>query len=45
MIGASSETVSRALKDFQDAGWITVVRRRISLADPEALRRRAQVRM
>ena len=24
MIGASRETVSRAMKDFQDAGWITV---------------------
>jgi CRP/FNR family transcriptional regulator, cyclic AMP receptor protein len=45
MIGASRETVSRALKDFQDAGWVSVVRRRITLSDPEALRRRAQVRM
>ncbi len=45
MIGASRETVSRAMKDFQDAGWITVQRRRIALADRRALEQRAQVRM
>lgn len=45
MIGASRETVSRAMKDFQDAGWITVERRRIALADRSALEQRAQVRM
>lgn len=45
MIGASRETVSRAMKDFQDAGWITVERRRIRLADRPALERRAQVRV
>jgi CRP/FNR family transcriptional regulator, cyclic AMP receptor protein len=45
MIGASRETVSRAMKDFQDAGWITVERRRIGLADRPALEQRAQVRM
>lgn len=44
MIGASRETVSRAMKDFQDAGWITVERRRISLANRGALEQRAQVR-
>lgn len=44
MIGASRETVSRAMKDFQDAGWITVERRRISLANRPALEQRAQVR-
>jgi CRP/FNR family transcriptional regulator, cyclic AMP receptor protein len=44
MIGASRETVSRAMKDFQDAGWITVERRRITLANREALEHRAQVR-
>lgn len=44
MIGASRETVSRAMKDFQDAGWISVERRRISLADKQALIARAQVR-
>jgi CRP/FNR family transcriptional regulator, cyclic AMP receptor protein len=45
MIGASRETVSRAMKDFQDAGWITVERRRIRLTDRAALERRAQVRV
>lgn len=44
MIGASRETVSRAMKEFQDAGWISVERRRISLADRQALVSRAQVR-
>jgi CRP/FNR family transcriptional regulator, cyclic AMP receptor protein len=45
MIGASRETVSRAMKDFQDAGWITVEKRRIGLANRAALEQRAQVRM
>lgn len=44
MIGASRETVSRAMKEFQDSGWITVERRRITLADQPALEQRAQVR-
>ena len=33
MIGASRETVSRAMKDFQDAGWIAVEHRRITLTE------------
>lgn len=45
MVGASRETVSRALGDFQDAGWIAVERRKIRLTDREALKRRAAVRM
>jgi CRP-like cAMP-binding protein len=45
MIGASRETVSRAMKEFQDAGLITVERRRIGLGDRDALERRSQVRM
>ena len=45
MIGASRETVSRAMKDFQDAGWITVERRKIGLANRPALEQRAQVRV
>ncbi|MGH7668759.1 MAG: Crp/Fnr family transcriptional regulator [Gemmatimonadaceae bacterium] len=44
MIGASRETVSRAMKDFQDGGLIGVERRRITLLDRPALERRAQVR-
>jgi CRP/FNR family cyclic AMP-dependent transcriptional regulator len=45
MIGASRETVSRAMKDFQDAGLIRVERRRIAIGDREALEKRSQVRM
>jgi len=45
MIGASRETVSRAMKEFQEAGLITVERRRISVGDREALEKRSQVRM
>jgi len=45
MIGASRETVSRAMKEFQDAGLIRVERRRISVGDREALEKRSQVRM
>lgn len=44
MIGASRETVSRAMRDFQDEGWVSVDRRRIKLTDVEALRRRARAR-
>ena len=45
LIGASRETVSRAMKEFQDAGWITVERRRITITDRPALERRAQVKV
>ena len=44
MIGASRETVSRAMKEFQESGWIAVERRRIRLADRAALEKRASVR-
>ena len=45
MIGASRETVSRAMKEFQDAGLITVERRKIAVGDRDALEKRSQVRM
>jgi CRP/FNR family cyclic AMP-dependent transcriptional regulator len=45
MIGASRETVSRAMKEFQEGGLIRVDRRRIAVANREALEKRAQVRM
>ncbi|HVA56572.1 MAG: Crp/Fnr family transcriptional regulator [Gemmatimonadaceae bacterium] len=45
MIGASRETVSRAMKEFQDSGWVAVERRRITVVDRAALERRARVRM
>jgi CRP-like cAMP-binding protein len=44
MIGASRETVSRAMKEFQEAGLIRVERRRIAVANKDALEKRAQVR-
>ena len=45
MIGASRETVSRAMKDFQEANWVTIERRRITLADRPALEQRAQAKL
>ena len=45
MIGASRETVSRTMRDFQNQGWINVERRRIALADRPALKRCAQARV
>ena len=45
MIGASRETVSRSMKDFQENGLIRVERRRIAVADQAALEKRAQVRV
>lgn len=44
MIGASRETVSRTMKEFQDNGWIAVERRRISVSNRDALKRTAQAR-
>ena len=45
MIGASRETVSRAMKEFQDSGWIDVERRRIRITNRLALEKRAAVRV
>jgi CRP/FNR family transcriptional regulator, cyclic AMP receptor protein len=45
MIGASRETVSRAMKEFQEEGLIRVERRKIAVANRDALEKRAQVRM
>lgn len=45
MIGASRETVSRSMREFQDQGWIGVERRKIRVADREGLKKRAQARM
>lgn len=44
LIGASRETVSRAMRGFQDAGWLATERRRIRIVDRAALERRAQQR-
>lgn len=44
MIGASRETVSRAMKAFQESGLVAVERRRIRIANRDALEKRASVR-
>lgn len=44
MIGASRETVSRTMREFQDAGLIGVERRRITIQDRARLKTRAQAR-
>lgn len=44
LVGASRETISRTLRDFVEAGWISTERRRIRLLDREALERRVTVR-
>jgi CRP-like cAMP-binding protein len=45
VIGASRETVSRAMREFVDAGWINTERRRIRITDRVALERRSQQRL
>jgi CRP/FNR family cyclic AMP-dependent transcriptional regulator len=45
VIGASRETVSRAMRDFVDAGWISTEKRRIRITDRPALERRSQQRL
>jgi CRP/FNR family transcriptional regulator, cyclic AMP receptor protein len=44
MIGASRETVSRTMREFQDTGLIAVHRRRITIRDRPGLATRAQAR-
>jgi CRP/FNR family cyclic AMP-dependent transcriptional regulator len=39
--GASREAVSKALQTLREAGWVVTERRRITVCDPEALRRRS----
>lgn len=45
VIGASRETVSRAMREFVEAGWINTERRRIRITDRVALERRSQQRL
>ncbi len=45
VIGASRETVSRAIGEFVDAGWIATDHRRIRITDRAALDKRAQKRI
>jgi CRP/FNR family cyclic AMP-dependent transcriptional regulator len=39
--GASREAVSKALQVMREAGWVVTERRRITVCDPDALRRRS----
>lgn len=45
VIGASRETVSRAMRDFQALGWITTERRHIRVTNRAALDQRSQQRV
>jgi len=45
MIGASRETVSRAMRNFQERGLITVTRRQIAIANRAGLEQLAKVRV
>lgn len=45
VIGASRETVSRAMREFVEAGWINTERRRIRITDRAALEKRSQQRL
>lgn len=45
VIGASRETVSRAMREFVEAGWVATERRRIRITDRAALEKRSQQRL
>lgn len=45
VIGASRETVSRAMREFVESGWISTERRRIKITDRAALEKRSQQRL
>jgi CRP-like cAMP-binding protein len=42
LVGASRETVNKALADFQNRGWLRLEQRGVDLVDTERLSRRAQ---
>jgi CRP-like cAMP-binding protein len=42
LVGASRETVNKALADFQNRGWLRLEQRGVDLVDLERLTRRAQ---
>jgi len=43
LVGASRETVNKALADFSSRGWIRLEGKSVVIADPERLARRARV--
>lgn len=42
LVGASRETVNKALADFATRGWLTLGAKSVTLLDPERLKRRAR---
>jgi CRP/FNR family transcriptional regulator len=42
LVGASRETVNKALADFAGRGWIMLAAKSVLITDPERLRRRAR---
>jgi CRP/FNR family transcriptional regulator, cyclic AMP receptor protein len=42
LVGASRETVNKALADFAQRGWVTIEQRSVTLLDVERLERRAR---
>ena len=42
LVGASRETVNKALADFAQRGWLALESRSVVLMDVERLRRRAR---
>jgi CRP/FNR family transcriptional regulator, cyclic AMP receptor protein len=42
LVGASRETVNKALADFAARGWLQISARSVLILDPERLRRRAR---
>ena len=42
LVGASRETVNKALADFSSRGWIKIEPRRVIIVDPEKLAKRAR---
>ena len=43
LVGASRETVNKALADFASRGWLRLDGKSIIILDPERLARRARV--
>ena len=42
LVGASRETVNKALADFASRGWLQISARSVLILDAERLRRRAR---
>jgi CRP-like cAMP-binding protein len=42
LVGASRETVNKALADFSQRGWVRLESKSVTITDPERLERRAR---